>query len=78
MIDPRITDRAPYGGHILLVCVNHPDLNWSTKNIGASTSDGRVGLMRSIFFASSGCECDCPASLLRLHPMYSEQEAVHE
>ena len=76
--DNRITDKESYGRHITLVCANHPDLAWSTKNIGTSAPDGRVGLMRSVFFESNGCECDCSASLLRLHPKYSELEAVHD
>lgn len=35
--------RFPYGTHIPMTCKNHPNLRWSTKNIGG----------RSIFFSGS-------------------------
>ncbi len=58
-----LTDKAPYGQHIALYCVNHPHLRWSTKNIAP------IGA-RSIFFDLMGeCkerECSCPGSDLRV------------
>lgn len=57
----KIVQFAPYGQHIGLYCVNHPDMRWHTKNIGC------IG-MRSIFFGGMGRECDCPASALRVLP----------
>ena len=58
MNDGRITKKAPYGMHIGLRCCNHPDLRWSTKNIGY------IGARR-IFYnlaydldAPPECECD--------------------
>lgn len=53
-IDPS----QPYGRHIALTCQNHPDLTWTTKNIGY------IGA-RSIFFADFRkglTECCCPVS----------------
>jgi hypothetical protein len=76
MIDDRITDKEESGRHITLVCLNHPELNWSTKNIGSSLPDGRIGFSRSLFFLSSGLECDCKPSMLRLHPKYSTLEST--
>lgn len=62
MFDPdKIVQYAPYGQHIGLYCVNHPDMRWHTKNIGC------IG-MRTIFFSDFGRECDCPASCLRPLP----------
>ena len=79
MTEGRITDKAPYGRQITLVCMNHPDLTWSTKNIGSSKADGQIYLGRSVFFDEPcAYECSCSGSMLRLHPMYLEQEAVHE
>lgn len=49
-----IVSNRHYGEHIALTCRNHPDLTWSTKNIGC------IG-MRSIFF-NGGVECSCPMS----------------
>jgi hypothetical protein len=34
MYEGRIRTDVEYGAHIDLMCVNHPDLRWSTKNIG--------------------------------------------
>jgi hypothetical protein len=66
VFDPRYT----YGDHVALTCENHPNLRWSTKNIGG------IG-MRNIFFSSNwreegderpyDIECSCPAGLL--HPV---------
>lgn len=55
----RITKKAPYGQHIDLYCVNHPEKRWSTKNIS------HIGA-RKIFYnlmnvPGMGMECDCPA-----------------
>lgn len=61
-MDDRITPKAPYGRHIDLTCVNHPELEWSTKNISP------IGA-RSIFFESSAPECNCPCSALRAIPI---------
>lgn len=44
--DDRIDKTKERGVHISLRCKNHPNLRWSTKNIGW------IGA-RSIFFASS-------------------------
>lgn len=68
--DGRITQSAEYGEHIPLTCKNHPELRWSTKNIGGRASDGRIFFGRSVFFPSSNWregheECDCPGSDLR-------------
>lgn len=59
----RITKQFPYGQHIDLYCVNHPEKRWSTKNI-----DG-IGC-RHIFYnlscdANMGPECDCSGRDLR-------------
>jgi len=43
-MDDRIDQKRERGTHIPLRCVNHPDLRWTTKNIGF------VGA-RSILFA---------------------------
>jgi len=71
----RITDRAPYGRHITLTCVNHPALEWSTKNIGS------IG-QRTVFFDLRGVctddECDCAARDLRVHPKYESMPVVPE
>lgn len=59
-IDPD----QPYGEHIALYCVNHPDLRWHTKNIDC------IGA-RSIFYAGNpfdGSECPCPGRDLRVVP----------
>ena len=57
-----ICEHTPYGEHIVLKCVNHPEKRWSTKNIGWIGD-------RSIFYKNSwgeikemGVECDCPSS----------------
>lgn len=60
----RITKKAPYGQHVELYCVNHPEKRWSTKNIGS------IGA-RSLFYnlqgvADMGEECDCPLHALRV------------
>jgi hypothetical protein len=57
-IDPN----QPYGQHIDLYCVNHPELRWHTKNIGY------IGA-RSIFFRGwmEGLkECACSGRDLRV------------
>ena len=59
----RITKQFPYGEHIELSCIHHPEKRWSTKNI-----DG-IGC-RTIFYnlfgdRDMGPECDCPCSALR-------------
>lgn len=54
-----ITDKAEYGAHIALYCINHLELRWSTKNIDY------IGA-RTIFFDSrTGLECSCPPTKLR-------------
>jgi hypothetical protein len=60
----RITKKAPYGQHINLYCVNHPEKRWSTKNIDS------IGC-RSLFYnlgydENMGPECDCKLSDLRV------------
>lgn len=57
-IDPD----QPWGEHIRLTCVNHPDLRWFTKNIS------HIGA-RSIFFEGwdrGQKECPCPMRDLRV------------
>jgi hypothetical protein len=56
-----LRDDVPYGQHIALHCVNHPELSWSTKNIAP------IGA-RSIFFHGEPgqSECSCPCSDLRV------------
>ena len=69
----RITTKAPYGQPVILTCKNHPELTWSTKNIGM-TVDGRVYSSRTIFFNLLGTgqvECNCSASELILSPSYA-------
>ena len=56
-IDPS----QPWGQHIALTCVNHPDLRWTPKNIS------HIGA-RHIFFAGDGGECACPARDLIVAP----------
>jgi hypothetical protein len=63
-MDDRITKKAPYGRHIGLTCVNHPELSWNTKNIAP------IGC-RTIFFngwdeSPPKKECDCPLRDLRV------------
>lgn len=80
-MDDRITNKAPYGVHIQLTCANHPELNWSTKNIGSQNAD-RIFLARKLFFdldgTSAHSECDCPMKDLRLSPIYSNMPDVEE
>ena len=62
---PRITPQFPYGQHIELSCIHHPEKRWSTKNIDY------IGA-RSIFYnldniEGMGPECDCPRR--DLHPV---------
>ena len=63
MYSDKIDERAEYGQHIALTCVNHPDLRWSTKNIAP------IGC-RTIFFnlhgVAMGRECDCSVGALRV------------
>ncbi|MDE3023600.1 MAG: hypothetical protein KGI54_17440 [Pseudomonadota bacterium] len=61
-IDDRIVTWAERGQHIKLTCKNHPQLRWSTKNIGG------IGC-RTIFYnldmdRNMGPECDCPVTAL--------------
>lgn len=74
MSDGRITDSAEYGCHVSLLCVNHPEKRWFTKNIG------HIGA-RSIFASEEQYgvrdgrlvnlyECDCPMSDLCLVESY--------
>lgn len=58
----RIDDRYEYGRHIPLTCKNHPELRWSTKNIG------NIG-QRSIFAITNECAC----SLADLRPLTEEE-----
>ena len=45
-MDGRIVEFIEYGRHIALRCRHHPDLRWSTKNIGS------IGA-RSIFYCGA-------------------------
>jgi hypothetical protein len=77
----RITDKAPYGVHISVICMDHPHLRWSTKNIGGvMTLDGAIGFARSLFFEGDPGERECPCSgdKLRLHPSYADKPSVPE
>ena len=52
-----------YGEHISLICVNHPNRSWSTKNIAP------IGA-RTIFYhnwldPNMELECRCPIEQLR-------------
>lgn len=67
--DDKIVAWADYGQHIPLRCKVHPNMRWSTKNIGG------IGA-RSIFYSgeivngqldSSVPECNC--SSLELEPV---------
>ena len=61
-MDNRICENIPYGNHITIKCIHHPEKKWFTKNIlyiGA----------RSIFYANTwnefpdmGQECECPST----------------
>lgn len=77
----RITNKAPYGAHIQLTCANHPELGWSTKNIGSQNAD-RIFLARTLFFDPDGTsahpECRCHMKDLRLSPAYSTMPDVEE
>lgn len=75
-LDSRITTKAPYGQHISLTCANHPELSWSTKNIGNANEDGTgVYFARHIYF--DGCtECTCPPSDLIVNPKLMAMEDV--
>lgn len=53
-IDPS----QPYGQHIALTCKNHPDLRWSTKNIGF------LGARSIFYFSEDKPECACDFSTL--------------
>jgi len=57
--DTCIDPTQPWGDHIALTCVNHPDLRWHTKNIDF------IGA-RSIFFSDwhkpGIVECACPGA----------------
>ena len=53
-IDPS----QPFGQHISLMCKNHPDLRWSTKNIGY------IGARSIFYFSHSVPECSCSSNLL--------------
>ncbi len=88
LLDGRITSKAPYGRHIGLTCVDHPELSWSTKNIGSASETGTgIYMARHIFFDnwtwvdgkpthSHKAECDCPASKLIVNPKLMEQPDV--
>lgn len=76
-IDGRITTKAPYGQHIGLICANHPELSWSTKNIGNANEDGTgVYFARHVYFNHVGTECSCPGSALVVHPNLMAKEDV--
>ncbi len=57
--DHTIDPSQPYGQHISLYCVNHPNLRWSTKNIDF------IGA-RSIFYFGREPECSCSISDLEV------------
>ena len=62
-MDDRITPQFPWGQHIELYCINHPEKRWSTKNISC------IGA-RSIFYnlhdlSDMGPECYCSCRDLR-------------
>ena len=72
----RITNKARYGEHIELICINHPALVWSTKNIDS------IGC-RTIFYNLGGDidypqECDCKSGSLMVSPQYMELPDVPE
>jgi hypothetical protein len=67
-IDPT----QPYGQHISLTCVNHPELRWTTKNIDY------IGA-RSIFYHGwkTAPECMCKIDSLIVVPVQPVEEGVH-
>lgn len=66
MFDDRICKGHPRWEHITLTCKNHPDLNWSTKNIGC------IGA-RSIFF-NKVSQIECPCSIADLEHRCNKSE----
>jgi len=59
MVDEKYTicPWHEYGRHIVLRCRNHPELQWTTKNIN------NIGA-RHIFFEGATRECECKLSEL--------------
>lgn len=55
---------VPYGQHIRLYCIKHPELgaSWSTKNIAP------IGARSIFYFGPGGKECACSADDLRVAP----------
>lgn len=56
--EDRIDRTRTRGEHIPLTCKNHPELRWSTKNIGAQRENGEVILARNIFFFGMATEAN--------------------
>lgn len=72
--DDRITVHAARGDHIALTCVNHPNMRWSTKNLGY------IGA-RTIFYnlhgdSGMGDECSCAFKCLVVAPEVFEQPII--
>lgn len=78
----RIITTAPYGQHIDLYCVNHPEKRWFTKNIS------HIGA-RTIFAAKEKYtvidnkivnlyECSCPMSDLRPCANLRDDKSIDE
>ncbi|OGR85639.1 MAG: hypothetical protein A2901_07790 [Elusimicrobia bacterium RIFCSPLOWO2_01_FULL_54_10] len=59
------------GDHIDLTCKNHPELRWSTKNIG-TIGDRNIFFSRNLIVAGI-VECECPIGEL-IHVCDAEEE----
>lgn len=77
--DGRIIKSRPYGQHISLACRNHPNMRWSTKNIGNIGSRsifyvGQVGPDGTITQDHFTPECSCSAA--DLYPVHANEPEV--
>jgi hypothetical protein len=71
--DDRITKKAQRGEHIKLTCKNHPDLEWSTKNIDYI---GARSIFFNLFNRCNSIECPCKLDALVLHPSYKDMPDI--
>jgi hypothetical protein len=56
--EDRIDVTQERGAHIRITCKNHPELRWSTKNIGSMNEDGSFYMSRNIFFFGVATEAN--------------------
>lgn len=64
----RICTHCPDGEHITIVCKNHPESKYTSKNIGQTNSVGEIYFQRSIFLECGRHSCDCDSnSLVHIH-----------